>query len=128
MRQLIKPVLVGAMLMASFGATPASASDNDVAKIVLGVAGIAALAAILDQNNRKVTVTQKAKIHPVQPKRQRHARQRVDYQQCLRQRWTQSGWQTFVSNRCVANLNQQANVGRGYGHHDRFRGGRRASR
>ncbi len=128
MRQLIKPVLVGAMLMGSFAATPATANDNDVAKIILGVAGIAALAAILDKNDRKATVTQRAKPHHVQRKRHRQARHRVDYQQCLRQRWTQSGWQTFVSNRCVARLNQTAKAGHGHGHHDRFRARRWAVR
>lgn len=103
--------------------TPARADQNDIAKVIVGLAGVAALAAIIndrDKNRDKVQAARK-QPHALTPKHQnqrykeRHARQRgrnIDFNQCLRQRWTQAGWETFVSNRCVSRLQAQERRGR----------------
>jgi len=84
-------------------------TNNEIGRVILGVVGIATLAAILDKRSSKAKQKRQAAQVAVTPKRQ-HVIQprRIDYQQCLRQRWTQSGWQSYVSNRCVNRLNREA--------------------
>ena len=111
----LKTVLMGALLTTSVGVAPASADNGNIGRVILGVAGIAALATLLDQQKPKAQVQARSKVVPAKPKKHRHVQQRVDYQQCLRQRWTQSGWQSYVSNRCVNRLNRQfGQASRGY--------------
>lgn len=116
-----------ALAIATMGltTTPAQADQNDIAKVIVGLAGVAALAAIInDRNdNREKVQAARNKPHALTPKynhkrqKDRHARHRarnVDLNQCLRQRWTQAGWETFVSNRCVSRLQAQERRGRHY--------------
>lgn len=113
---MIKPFLASALLVTGMSATPASADNDDVGRVILGVVGIATLAAILDKRSSKAKQKPQAEQVTVTHKRQHLVHPRpIDYQQCLRQRWTQSGWQSFVSNRCVNRLNREAGLNNPYG-------------
>lgn len=125
---LIKPILASTLLISSIAAPPAKAENNEIGRVILGVVGIATLAAILDKRSSKAKQKRQAAQVAVTPKRQ-HVIQprRIDYQQCLRQRWTQSGWQSYVSNRCVNRLNREAGRANPHGQKPRhFQRGRLA--
>jgi len=122
MRRLGMTTAAVAIATLGFSNAPAHADQNDIAKVIVGLAGVAALAAIIndrEKNRAKVQITQKQ--HALTPKhhnrgqkdrRARHRGQNTDFNQCLRQRWTQAGWETFVSNRCVSRLQAQERRGR----------------
>ena len=117
MRLSLKPaILVG--LVVALGATqPAMARDRSAERALLGLAGVAVLAHILSNNDRRkapAAVTPQRRVHT--PHRARAPR--IDYSRCLRQRWTNNGWETFVSNRCVHRLQRKhgVSVGRNWRH------------
>lgn len=105
--------LVAALAMSQ----PAQAERIDGGKLLLGLAGVAVLAHIIDRHGKR----KKAAPAPVVEPRQRH-RTRIDYRQCLRQRWTPSGWEQYVSQRCVNRLQRRDDRprGRGIGHGVRY--------
>lgn len=121
MKRLTMTVATASVVFLGLAGTPARADQNDVARVIVGLAGIAALATILnDRTDRKVEVTRQQPL-AVTPKYRgrghgKRVRHRIDYNQCLRQRWTNAGWETFVSNRCVKRLQRQAHRDRGYRH------------
>lgn len=89
-------------------AQPAAAGRNDTAKVLTGVVGLAILAHIIDQQNG---ARRKAAQHqqPALPHRPHRARggNGPDYSRCIRQQWTNSGWQPILSQRCVARINRR---------------------
>ncbi len=99
-------------LVLSLGAVqPAYADNRDAGRVLMGLAGVAVLAHVLNKQKRserrRATVPARRVEVP-----------RIDYSQCLRQRWTNNGWQTFVANRCVNRLQRQHGIVPRHGRHN----------
>jgi hypothetical protein len=93
--QIISTLAAAAVALAGLGATPARADDDDIARIIAGLMGIAILGAALnDRDDRRPVVTPPRP--PVYPPERR---------ECLRKRWTPNGWVSYYAQNCVAGYN-----------------------
>lgn len=122
MKLSIQPAILVGLVVALGMAQPSQARDRNAERALLGIAGVAVLAHILNNRDRKrapkaVTPARRADL----PARVRPPR--IDYSRCMRQRWTDKGWQTYVANRCVTRLQRKHGVipGHGRGGHGRPR-------
>lgn len=115
--------LAAALLITS---APARA-DNDAAKVIVGLAGLAVLAKIIQSEREKDEAARAAaraavpkitpprvthRVAPPSPVYRPNARPRHHagrpgrgYRQCLRQRWTRGGWVTYMDNACIDQVN-----------------------
>ena len=114
MRNLIRPAVLAGLVIALGMSQPATARDRNAERVLLGLAGVAVLAHVLNKREQRGKVAPPA----VTPRRAdlgaRHRGARIDYNQCLRQRWVNGGWETFVSNRCVNRLQRHNGLAKGH--------------
>lgn len=94
----LNSVMAAALAVAIAAAQPARADNLDARHLLLGLAGVAVLATVLDQAGRPKATT---------PTRQQHVRQYADTRRCLRQRWVRGTWQRYMSQRCLKRLERR---------------------
>ena len=121
----IGALLAGSIAITStFAAPAAAASDGDrLARILLGAAAIGSVVHTVKKNKkRRDAVARRDHYRPNQYQpRVRHNNHRP--KTCLRKKYTYNGWQTFYSQRCLAEHRRRNNVRNNHGHnthvHDR---------
>jgi len=114
---LIKPVVMTGIVIALGLSQPAAAGQREAGRVLMGLAGVAILAHALNQKDRR---GQARAVTPQNNVQTRRRAQRIDYSQCLRQRWARGQWETFVASRCVNRLQRQNGIAAGH----RFNNGR----
>ncbi len=118
--KFIGAVLAGSIAITSAFAAPVAASSrtDNLAKILLGAAAVGLVVHSANKNKRarRANVARQDHYAPRQPRvRYRENRPKT----CLRKRYTNHGWKTFYSQRCLAKHRHNHNGG--YAHtHDRY--------
>ena len=126
-------VCIAGLVVASLVAAAPARAENTGAKVFVGLAGLAVLAKILEAERAQRQRDQQAAPAPVpQPRRfapgararqapvDRMQRAGRGYRQCMRQRWTRSGWVSYMDTPCVDAVNARRQA-RQTVKHNRFR-------
>ncbi|RLJ51932.1 hypothetical protein BCF46_2157 [Litoreibacter meonggei] len=100
-RQFIAALLSLSLGFSAMTTAPARA-DEDVVKIIAGLALLGILANAAKKNDRQVVTQNQHRPHHVKPKRQRHDK-KVAPRRCLREQWTHRGKREVYSARCMKN-------------------------
>jgi hypothetical protein len=119
----IGAVLAGSIAITSIFAAPVAASsrNGDLAKVLLGAAAIGLVAYSVKKNKKRRNNVAKQDYYRPQPYRQRARHYNYKPKTCLRKRYTNHGWKTFYSQRCLANHRNNRNGGYAQ-RHDRYDG------
>lgn len=101
--KFIGAILAGSIAITSAFAAPVAASSrtDNLAKILLGAAAIGLVVHNVKKNKRarRTNVTRQDHYRPHQPRVRHH---NYKPKTCLRKKYTNHGWKTFYSQRCLA--------------------------
>lgn len=102
----ITTTLAAAAIVVSPVAVKPAAANHDISRALLGIAAVALIANEIDKNKKKKAAT----VQTYQPpaKKKKHVahkpKPKPKAKQCLRQRWTENGWVTYKSQKCLERL------------------------
>lgn len=117
--KFIGAVLAGSIAITSAFTAPVAASgrNGDLAKILLGAAAIGLVVHTVKKNKKRRNSV--ARQDHYRPHQQRARHHNYKPKTCLRKKYTNHGWKTFYSQKCLANHRNNRN--RGYAqNHDRY--------
>lgn len=100
-RQFIAALLSLSLGFSAMTTAPARA-DEDVVKVIAGLALLGILANVAKNNNREVVAQQSHRPRHTQPTRPRHVK-KVAPRRCLREQWTHRGVREVYGARCMKN-------------------------